>query len=238
MELDHLSASTLNLSQLNQQVYELLKERILTGAFGPGQRLSISAIARQLDVSVTPVRDALRRLAADGLVTMLPRRGTFVSEFTRRTVREIFQARRIIEAASAEKLDRASDQTIRRMEEIVDMQDSLRDGTGFTDYETHITVDTEFHRHIVDLLGNERIAKFYEELRWPMQVTRGLFYTNSLRADRTVREHGAIVNAMKEKDVKELKKAILDHLDNTEANLLQHMPGKDEQTFERAIEGI
>jgi DNA-binding GntR family transcriptional regulator len=228
MEFDQLTASTLNLSQLNQQVYELLREQILTGALTPGQRLSIGAIAKHLDISVTPVRDALRRLSADGLVTMLPRRGTFVAEFTQRTVRETFHARRIIEGASAEKLDGVSDQTVRRMEEIVDMQDSLRDGTGFTDYETHIALDTEFHRHIVDLLGNERIAKFYVELRWPMQITRGLYYTDSLRADRTVAEHRAVVEAMKKKDVNELKRAILDHLDNAEANLLQHMPTKDE----------
>jgi DNA-binding GntR family transcriptional regulator len=228
MEFDQLTASTLNLSQLNQQVYELLREQILTGAFTPGQRLSIGAIAKHLDISVTPVRDALRRLASDGLVTMIPRRGTFVAEFTRQAVQETFQARRIIEGASAERLDRISDRTLRRLEKIVDTQESLRDGTRFTDYETHIGLDTEFHRHIVDLLGNERIAKFYEELRWPMQITRGLYYTDSLRADRTVAEHRAVVEAMKKKDVNELKRAILDHLDNAEANLLQHMPTKDE----------
>lgn len=228
MEFDQLTASSLNLSQLNQQVYELLREQILAGALTPGQRLSISVIAKRLEVSVTPVRDALRRLASDGLVTIIPRRGTFVAEFTRQAVQETFQARRIIEAAGAEKLDRLSDPTLRRLEEIVDQQESLRDGTKFTDYETHIAVDTEFHRHIVGLLGNERLAKFYEELRWPMQITRGLYYTDSLRADRTVAEHRAVVEAMKKKDVNELKRAILDHLDNAEANLLQHMPTQDE----------
>jgi DNA-binding GntR family transcriptional regulator len=228
MELDQLSASTLNRSQLNQQVYELLKEQILTGTFTPGQRLSINAIAKQLDISVTPVRDALRRLAADELVTMLPRRGTFVAEFNRQGVRETFQARRIIEGASAEKLDRISDQTIRRMEEIVDQQDSLRDGTRFVNYEAHITLETEFHRHLVDLLGNERIARFYGELRWPMQLIRGLFYTNNVRADRTVTEHRAIVKAMKEKDTEKLKRAILEHLDNVEADLQRHIGTKEE----------
>lgn len=228
MELEQLSASSLNLSQLNDQVYELLKEQILTGTFTPGQRLSINAIAKQLDVSVTPVRDALRRLAGDGLVTMVPRRGTFAAEFNSQVVRETFQARRIIEGASAERTDRISDQVIRRMGEIVDQQESLRDGTRFVDYERHITLETEFHGHIVDLLGNERISRFYGELRWPMQLIRGLFYTDSVRAHRTVTEHRAIVQAMKEKDAEKLKRAILDHLNNVEADLQQHIPIKQE----------
>jgi DNA-binding GntR family transcriptional regulator len=232
MELDKLSISSLNLSQLNEQVYDLLKEQILKGVFRPGQRLSTNAIAKHLGVSVTPVRDALQRLDIDGLVTVLSRRGTFVAEFTREVVQESFQSRRIIECAGAEELAKMPDQVIQRMEEIVDIEDSLRDGTRFTDFGTHTTLDIEFHQHIVDLLGNRRIAKFYEELYGPIQVTRELYYPNSVRAEETVVEHRAIVKAMKERDVGKLKRAILDHLDNVEVDLIRDVPVRNKPSNE------
>ncbi len=224
MDLNELSTLSLNFSQLNEQVYDLLKGEIIKGNLSPGQRLSISDLANHLGVSVTPVRDALRRLSADGLVEIIPRRGTFVSEFNRRSVQEIFQSRRIIECASAKRLTEASDGLIHRMEKIMDEIQSLREGERFLDYARYITLDAEFHQCIVGLLGNQRISEFHKSLRWPVQVVRGLSYSNYQRAKDTVAEHAAILEAFKEKDVSKAKAAILDHLNNAEADLLCRMP--------------
>lgn len=224
MELDLLSMSPLDFNQLNEQVYNLLKAEIVKGNLSPGQRLTVSAVANRLGVSPTPVRDALRRLSTDGLAEMIPRRGTFVSEFSKRSVREIFQIRSIIECASVERLAKASEEIIQHMEDIVERMDSLREGENFPDYASYIALDKEFHQSIVGLLENQRLNELYERLRWPIQVVRGLSYSDYQRAKVTVAEHAAIVQAFQGKNVSKAKAAILDHLNNAEADLLSRMP--------------
>lgn len=223
MGVQHFSLDSLNVSQLHEQVYALLKAEILKGSFTPGQRLSISAISRTLGISVTPVRDALQRLDGDGLVNVVPRRGTFVSDLSRQAVREVFQIRRIFECASAEKLAEAPHQVIQEMQAVAAEESSLRDGEKFTDYLRHIDLDEKLHQLIIALLENDKISEVYDELRWPLQVTRGLLGTNYRRASRVVAEHSAMVQAFVQRDAAEAKVAILAHLDSAEAYLLDHI---------------
>jgi DNA-binding GntR family transcriptional regulator len=219
-----LSASSLNFSQLSDQILHVLRQQIIEGKLKPGQRLSIAVLAQQLGVSATPVRDALRRLSADGLVEMIPRRGTFVSEFSRQDIRQVFQVRRILECAAAEASPHAPDRVIERLMAIVDEIGALRDEERFLEYLRYIALDTEFHQQIVDLLDNGQISDFYRQLRWPTQVVRGLSYSAYQRAQDTVAEHAAIAVALKEKEVSKAKEAILTHLNNAEADLLRRMP--------------
>jgi DNA-binding GntR family transcriptional regulator len=217
----------LKLTQLNEQVYEVLREEIVGGKLSPGERLSLSGLAEELGVSVTPVRDALRRLSLDGLVEIQPRRGTFVSEFSTHRIREIFLSRRIIECAAAERAADIPDQAALELSESVDEIESLREEERFRDYERYIALDARFHRCIVGLLGSSLISDFYEQLRWPTQVVRGLSYSEYQRAQETVSEHAAIAQAFRRRDVAEAKAAILNHLTNAETDLLRHMGTKD-----------
>jgi DNA-binding GntR family transcriptional regulator len=226
MDLDALSALSVEVSQLNVRVYEALRDEIIKGTLAPGQRLSIKALADHLQVSATPVRDAVRHLERDGLVVIIPRRGTFVSDFKRKNVQEIFQIRCIIESAAGERATEAPEDVIQRMQEIVDEISSLRECERFREFKRYIDLDMEFHSCLVGLLENQQINKFYEQLHWPVQVVRGLSYSEFQRARATVAEHAAIVKAFKEKDVSGARAAIRDHLSNAEADLLRRMPSE------------
>jgi DNA-binding GntR family transcriptional regulator len=228
VDLDALSTVALEVSQLNEQVYDVLRKEILKGNLRPGQRLSIKALAGHLGVSATPVRDAVRRLEGDGLVDIIPRRGTVVSEFKRSNVRQAFQIRHIIESAAAERATEASEDDIQHMQEMVDEISLLRENERFREYTRYIDLDAEFHRCIVGLLENQRISTFYERLRWPIQVIRGLSYSEYQRARQTVAEHAAIARAFQEKDASKARAAIRDHLNNAEADLLRRMPAESQ----------
>jgi DNA-binding GntR family transcriptional regulator len=223
MGIENLSLDSLNVSQLHEQVYALLKEEILKGSFVPGQRLSINVISKSLGISVTPVRDALQHLDADGLVDIIPRRGTFVSDLSQKAVKEIFQIRRILECASADKLAEAPQQVIENIQAVANEESLLREGDQFRDYLRHIDLDEKLHQLIVGLLNNARLSEIHDELRWPLQVTRGLLSTNYRRAARVVAEHAAIVQAFVERDEPKAKRAILAHLESAEAYLLNHI---------------
>src|SRR5829696_3252000 len=90
------------LDQLSSRTYETIRDRILQGELPAGKRLTVRELAESLGVSVTPVRDAFNRLAADGLVAVSPRRGTYVASLTTRDVRELYDLRIMLEPAAAE----------------------------------------------------------------------------------------------------------------------------------------
>ncbi len=221
---DELAIPELNLNQLHEQVYALLKAEIMKGTLRPGQRLSAGGLARRLGVSATPVREALQRLSIDGLVEVSPRRGTFVSEFTRQNVQETFHTRRIIECAAAAEVGSVSEEILQRMRAIVRRFSALRQGETFVDYREYIAADSEFHRCIVDLLQSRQLSEFYDKLRWSEQLIRGLSRSNYQRAEATVAEHENILHAFEARDAQQARAAILTHLQNSQADLLRRMP--------------
>lgn len=99
---------------LSEQVNDLLLEWIVNARLEPGQRLRESALAEELGVSRTPVREALKRLAADGFVTATARRGVYVSEIDRQRLEEILEVRYLLEMYAAERgVERISQEELR-----------------------------------------------------------------------------------------------------------------------------
>ncbi|MCZ7573673.1 MAG: GntR family transcriptional regulator [Ardenticatenaceae bacterium] len=213
----------LNRSPLGDQVYELLRAAILRGEFTPGQRLSPQELSEQLQLSVTPIRDALRRLEADGLVQVSPRRGTFVSQFSAQDVKEVFESRRIIEQAAAAKLPTAPETTIQRMSSLAVTMATLIDGETVRDYPRYLELDEEFHNCIVQILQNRRLTEFYHSLRAYTYVARALIPTRERRMPQTQVEHREILEAFQQRDVARAKQAIALHLDNAAEDILHKM---------------
>ena len=213
----------LNRTSLGDQVYDLLKAKILSGEFASGQRLSPQELSKRLQVSVTPIRDALRRLEADGLVEVLPRRGTFVSRFTAQDVREVFESRRIIEQAAAEKLPTASETVIQRMSALLEAMAALIDGEIVSDYPRYLKLDEEFHNCILEILQNQRLTEFYHSLRAYTYVARALFPVADRRLPQTHEEHCEILEAFQQRNVARAKQVIATHLDNAMTDILHRM---------------
>ena len=208
---------------LSERVYTRLKDAILEGIFTPRERLSAEELAKHFQVSITPVRDALKRLEADALVEVIPRQGVFVSEFSRDAIQEIFEIRQITELAAVARLDSIPQTTLQRMTEITQKMEALRSGETFLDYARFIELDAEFHGLIVSLRGNKRLCQLHEELQWPIQVVRGLAHANYQRAAETVAEHQAIIEALTARDVAKAQAMVFTHLTNAKTDLLRHM---------------
>src|SRR6476660_7201251 len=110
------ASSPLELRPLQQQIHDNLLGKILRGELGPGEKISPPDIAESLGVSVTPVRDAVNLLAAEGLVQVRPRRGTVVAPMSGEDVAELYEIRLMIEPAAAELVaERATDSQIARI---------------------------------------------------------------------------------------------------------------------------
>jgi len=199
-------ATTLPRTNLNQQVYETIRSRLLSRDPGAGAKLSLHELAAELKVSRSPVHHALTRLVSEGLLTVQARRGYYVTPITPEAVREGYDVRLALEIHAAEAavghLDAAQLARFRRLAEATEAAIS---------HEEWDAANAAFHEFQIDLARNALLSRFYRELtvNLMMLVIRG----GRLEAgEYLVTEHRAIVEAFEAGDLRAAQVAIRAHM--------------------------
>jgi DNA-binding GntR family transcriptional regulator len=183
-----------------ENIAELMRAAILSGEFEPGSKLIETELAERFGTSRGPIREAIRELAREGLVTELPRRGTLVSTLTAHDLSEVYAVREALEvAASRIVIARAADGELRALEMHLVALESPPPGAGYLDQAVH---DLAFHRSLVALARNERMAVMYEQmLTQTMLLLRTAALENpSLRTDLRRAAHRDILRALRDRD--------------------------------------
>jgi len=204
-------------SELGEKVYSLIRQQILLRRFQAGEKLDIYRLADQLGVSRTPVKDAVNRLALEGLVEIVPRRGTFVTSVGRKDIEELFDARCMVELWAAQKaMKRVTDQEIRQLQDLVaEGAKLLKKARGEFDYESFSVLNARFHRLMLEFAGSRKLVDIYNSLHTHVQVTRAMSQRALEACQLAQAEHEKIVEAYKQRDLKKLKAAITTHLEST-----------------------
>lgn len=213
----------LNRMDLAGQTYKVLKDKVLRRQLKPGEKISVDDVAQKLGVSRTPVITALQQLASEGLVEIVPRRGTFVSGLTARDVAELFDIRTMIELYAAESVLKAG-KAARFMEAIegaVAGMEQATDADDYQDYEAFIASDRDLHLALVKLTGNQHLIHIYSSLNVHVQVARTHYLNNVKDARQTRREHEAIVEAFRNGNSNEIGQALCTHIGNVKARILE-----------------
>ncbi len=204
--------------RLVDAVYEALRELILARSVRPGDRLDVDLLAAQMKVSRTPVKDALARLAAEGLVEVQPRRGTFVQRLTARDVAETFDIRAALEALAAERIAPSVGD-----HEILGLRHLLQPlSEKALDPDAHWVLNATFHRQLIELAGSRRLTAMYAELQAHLQIARlhrGSADWHS-RAGQEAVEHQAIVDALERHDPVASRAAVMSHIERAKRSLL------------------
>lgn len=206
--------------RLTDTIYALLRERILSGAFRPGDKLNVDLLAQQLNVSQTPIKGALTLLVAEGIVQVQPRRGTFVTAITEREVSEAVAIRRALELLAAETIaDHATPADLVALTELIGQIQHA--GSG----DEHFRLNAEFHQYLARLSDNRKLAEIYRQLNAHIHIAliHALSETWKNRIDREAAEHHVIVVAIERKDPDALKEAISEHLRLGAASLLSQI---------------
>jgi DNA-binding GntR family transcriptional regulator len=157
-------------ANLNERVYDELRTRILTRQELSGAKLSLHALADELGVSRSPVHHALTRLVSEGLLTVRPRRGYYVTPVTARAVAEGYDVRLALELLAAERTVGHLDQLrLARFAQLLDATDAA------ISHEQWDAANAAFHEFQIDLADNALLSRFYRELsvNLMMQVIRG-----------------------------------------------------------------
>jgi DNA-binding GntR family transcriptional regulator len=211
---------------LADQVYQSLRSRILRGELRPGERLPLPEIAHSLGVSLVPVKSAVNRLAADGLVVMSPRIGTVVAPVSEADVREVYQVRLILEPqASQTAAATLSDDELRHLASLVDqMEASAHAGyASVDDYLRELEMDGEFHASIVRGVRNERLNAFYATIQASIIVARAMYPRVYRDTEELTGGHRRILDALVQRDGESARQAAEEHLRAAEYEAIRHM---------------
>lgn len=202
-----------------QKAYEYVKSRIIDRTFKEGDFLTEVAIANDLGMSRTPVREAFLLLEAENLVQLMPKKGAFVPRISPREIREVMSARALVETFAAPMVVEARSEIVPKLRDSLEEQRRLLDDEKFDEF---VEVDREFHYLIVSTGGNGLLTRFYAGLR-DKQIVMGIrAATHSAeRIKQVMEEHTAIADAAEEGDVEQLKSAIREHLDHTLSVLME-----------------
>lgn len=201
-----MSVTTAPRTNLNDRVYETLKTRLVRRELGPGEKVSLHELAGSLGVSRSPVHHALTRLVSEGLLTVKPRRGYYVTPLTEAALEEGYDVRLALELQAAEgAVGHVGAPGLRRLREL---HEATADAVSHEEWDA---ANAAFHEHQVDLAGNALLSRFYRELsvNLMMQVIRG----GRLEGDAYLTtEHGAIVEAYEAGDLVAAHEAIRAHI--------------------------
>jgi GntR family transcriptional regulator, rspAB operon transcriptional repressor len=201
-----------------QRVHEHLREEIISGRLTPGTVLQEVALAGSLGVSRGPIRDALGRLATEGLVTITPRRGAVVRALSSDEFIEAYQVREALEMMAVRlavpKLTAEDLAELERLIEAMAARAEADDVQGFFE------LNTEFHQRFFEVAGNRMLAGFYRQLRG--QIDRHRLRSLELRGDlrRSIAEHRAILGAAESGDVEQTVQLASDHIRVPQIRLL------------------
>lgn len=216
-----IESAIINQAKISEQVYDYLRGEILTGRFAPGERLRLDELVAQLKVSRMPIKEAVGRLAAEGLLDVQSRRGTYVSRVNPRELEESFEVRRALEVLAGElaagHLTRDDLARLRRLIAEMEAAAARRDVSG------HLEKNFEFHELIVGLSGNRKLVEIYRRLRASIHIA-GVHFRSTNWLDRVgqeQREHRAIVRALEGGDPGAVAGAINEHLMRAKISLVE-----------------
>jgi DNA-binding GntR family transcriptional regulator len=199
--------------RISDTVYDQIRRAILERQVVPGERLSIPELAERFDVSQMPVRQAIGRLSDEGLVEVRPRSGTYVAQVDARDIEETFEIRLALERLAAESATKnVTAKDIEKLAELVDQMDTV--GSENLDPEGHDRLNSDFHRRIIRLSGNQKLYEMYEQLNAHLKIARIHMSSNDWpsRVEREQAEHREIVAALRHGNSKALADALSRHI--------------------------
>ncbi len=203
---------------LSSRIYELLKEDILRGKVSSGDHLSESQLALELGVSRIPVREAISRLAQEGIVEVLPRRGAFVADLSEEQIIELYDVREVLEGLAARlAAERVTGEVIEQMKNYFKSQEVPSKKKNFKDYSIAVF---SFHKLLVQTSRNERLVSIMNGLFDQIRLLQLKSVTLSGPGDRPLREHRAIIESLERHDPDLAEKLTRGHIRNVKSDVL------------------
>ncbi len=197
-------------STIREQIYEILKERISSGFYLPGQKLSEVAICEELGVSRSPLREAIRLLEADGLVMGEPNKGVYIKNLCEKDVRDLYQVEIMMQNASIQCGSKNINEEEKRV--LQDLADEFRETYRSGDLNAYLKTSEKFHNEIVSLCDNSITKDIYQRIGFQNHRFRLMSLKDPERFQKSYTEHLEIIDALLAGDSRKAQKLMTEHL--------------------------
>ena len=198
---------------LYEPVAERLRQRIVSHQLGAGSWIDEQALALEFGISRTPLREALKVLAAEGLVTMKLRRGAYVTEVSQRDLTEVFHLLGLLESDAAGTVALTADP--RQLAELEALHRELESRAD--DRDRFFAANERFHTEVLAIAGNRWASQVVADLRKVMKLNRHHSLFKGGRLEASLREHAEIMAALKSRDADLARRLMRQHIANGEA---------------------
>ena len=204
---------------LNEAAYSIIRKKILRGEFALGSRIREDVLAEQITISRTPVREAINRLVADGIIIKKSQRGLYLIDPGPEQIEDNIDIRISLEKLSVEKcIERATDEGVEEISNsLLDFEKALRQ----KDYDVCNQLDSDFHTLIAQMSGNDRLVSLLNDLSAFFQLVRKEEKKNHPEKKNkcTLKEHRSIAKAIKSRDILAAKEAVEVNIKTMRKNL-------------------
>ena len=218
---DNLQVTMDEFLPLRDVVFNTLRQAILTGELKPGERLMEIHLANKLGVSRTPIREAIRKLELEGLVTMIPRRGAEVAQITEKSMNDVLEVRRALDALCVElACDRISQEELQHLKKACD---TFEEAVKTKDVKQIAQADVALHDIIVESTGNQRLIQLVNNLSEQMYRYRFEYIKDSSQHERLVEEHKVIYESIVKKDKETASHMAKVHIDNQKKAIIRQI---------------
>jgi DNA-binding GntR family transcriptional regulator len=197
---------------LHNDAVQILRNMILSGELAPGEPLREISISQQLGMSRTPIREAFRTLAAEGLVDLLPNRSVLVSELDEGQAADVFVVLGALEALAGELA--CQNMTADQLESLGELQDDLERHFLSGNRRSYLEANRLIHAQIVDASNNQALIMAWRLLLPRAERARQISTRDHARWAEAYGEHGRIFNAIAARDTELVKKLMAEHFAN------------------------
>lgn len=223
--LETTGAQIITRKSLHQELVDRLQQLIVSGELAPGSKVPEKALCTQFGVSRTPLREALKVMAADGLVRLEPNRGAWVTLVTVEEVEEVFPVLGALEALAGEMAcDNMSDADI---ETISALHNQMEHSYETGDLDAYFAINQQIHGAILAAARNETLTASCQALAVRIQRARYLANMSDERWSTAVQEHRKILQYVQARDGKNLGRTLLEHMETKRISIVKWLKARD-----------
>ncbi|WP_251386880.1 GntR family transcriptional regulator [Mediterraneibacter agrestimuris] len=205
---------------LSSRVFQKIRDNILNGTYKEQEELRETTIGKELGVSRTPVREALRQLELEGLVTIIPNKGAYVTGITSKDVKDIYIARSLLEGLCARwATEHITEEQLDELEEIVLLSEFHMKKEGNNNIEQIAVLDGRFHAVLYEASNSRILSHVLTDFHGYVQMARKSSIVPEERARKSIREHKQILRAIRDKDADLAEQLANEHIMHVIHNL-------------------
>lgn len=213
--------------KLSESVYNNLRELIINKDLKDGERLLLNELACSMNVSVTPLREALNKLEKEGLVTSIPHKGCIVVSLNIEDIIEIYDIREGLETMAVRLICQKIDKSIlKKLENICGNSEKFIKKNDIYSYQKY---NAEFHDLLIKTAQNKRLIKIMDELKGQLSVIISKTLPLSKRLEESSNEHREIIKALKIRDCNNAEAIMHKHIQKAKENILKRLNNESEK---------